>query len=131
MYSLDTCILVALLRGDRIIESKIDECEARGEALAVDPVVIAELFKGAYLAARVEDAVRLVEDLVSGLDLLEFDEGSSRVFGQEFARLSNIGSSTQDFDLMIASIAMSHGAVLVTRNISGFEKIQGLKTAVW
>jgi len=49
----------------------------------------------------------------------------------EKARLEKSGTPLDDFDLILASCALSHNLVLVTNNISHFQRIEGLKLANW
>jgi tRNA(fMet)-specific endonuclease VapC len=48
-----------------------------------------------------------------------------------FVRLCGSGVRIGGMDLKIASIALSHGALLLTRNLRHFEKVPGLRTEDW
>ncbi len=52
----------------------------------------------------------------------DFTRESCRIFGEDFVRLQKEGNTTDDFDLMIASIAKAYGTIVVTRNKKHFDK---------
>lgn len=127
MHCLDSSVIVDILRGDATLREKLQG----EETFCITPIVLAELFKGAYLAKRQQDALKLVEDFAHSVELLDFSESACRIFGQKFAELKKLGKNTQEADLMIGCIAAAHGATLVTRNPKHFAGIQGLKIEVW
>lgn len=72
---------------------------------------------------------RLVEasEFYAGWMILPWDEDSARVFSDMRGR----GVRTPTMDLKIASIAIAHDALLLTRNTRDFESIPGLKLENW
>ncbi len=131
LYCLDTNIVIDLLRGDKRLQATIESCIREKIGFCMTPIALAELFKGAYLAARQKDALRLVEDFVHSVELLNFTEQACKLFGYFHAELRKQGKQTQDADLMIGSIALAHDAALVTRNGKDFKNIAGLKIIEW
>lgn len=128
-HCLDTNIIIDVLRGDESLRSKI--ASLAPEHLCVTPLILAELFKGAYLAERQAEALKLVEEFTHSMDALEFTEQACKIYGQRYAELAKQGKLAQEFDLMIASIAIAHNAALITRNSKDFVNIKGLKVVVW
>lgn len=59
--------------------------------------------------------------------VLDFDENAAEVFRDLKATKVRIGS----MDLKIASIAIANKALLVTRNLSDFELVPGLRAEDW
>jgi tRNA(fMet)-specific endonuclease VapC len=59
--------------------------------------------------------------------VLPFDQAASDWFAQLSGRRIRVGT----MDLRIASIAISRGLILLTRNVSDFGKIPGLTTEDW
>ena len=49
----------------------------------------------------------------------------------EFERLRQVRVRIGTMDLKIAAIALANGAVLLTRNLSDFGKVPGLRTEDW
>ncbi|XZE22733.1 type II toxin-antitoxin system VapC family toxin [Pirellulaceae bacterium SH449] len=60
-------------------------------------------------------------------ELVSFSEKSA----DEFARLRSNGCRIGVMDLRIASIALTHGMVVVTSNIVDFERVPGLELLDW
>jgi predicted nucleic acid-binding protein len=52
---------------------------------------------------------------------LEFDLASARIHAEIYAELAKSGQMIGAHDLMIAAIARSNGAAVVTRNVADFE----------
>lgn len=130
LYCLDTNVIVDLLHGDRNLKLKIEDIEKNNVNFCITPVTLTELFKGAFAAEKREQAIRLVEDFCQSFGLLDFSKEACKIAGEKYAELKKLGKQTQESDLMIASIALSHGAVLLTRNQKHFSNIQGLKLMV-
>jgi len=127
VYCLDTNIVIDMLRGDETLRKKASSAGS----VCISPPILAELFKGAFLADRRDEAIEIVEDFTKNIDMLPLDEESCKTFGQKFAELKATGKPTQEFDLLIGSIALAHGSALVTRNRKDFEQIPGLEVVVW
>ncbi|MBI4016313.1 MAG: type II toxin-antitoxin system VapC family toxin [Candidatus Aenigmarchaeota archaeon] len=123
MYCLDSNIIIDMFRGDNKLKEKINSFEH----YCITPIVLCELFKGAYLAEKQEKALKLVEEFVHSTELLEFSGHACKIFGHNYSYLKKKGKQTQERDLMIASIAMANNAMIVTRNIKDFENIPALK----
>src|SRR4029453_2975489 len=122
--------------------SEYDCLNSRLEQLGIDDVATTivsydEQTRGwlAYIA-RARKLAQLIEayrrlhrhlDVYCGIRVLEFDESAAVAF-QDIRHLqSRIGA----FDLRIASIALSRGATLLTRNRVVFERIPHLKFEDW
>ncbi len=127
MYCLDSSVVIDILRGDTTLRDKLQG----EETFCITPLVLAELFKGAYLAERQQDALKLVEDFAHSVEIVDFSESACKIFGQKFVELKKLGKNTQEIDLMIGCIAAAHGVMLVTRNPKHFANIRGLKIEVW
>lgn len=128
-HCLDTNIIIDILRGDSALRSKI--ISLNPEHVCITPIELAELFKGAFLASRQQEVLALVEEFAHNVELIDFSEDACRIFGQRYAELAKQGKQTQERDLMIASIALSHNTALVTRNVKDFANIRGLKIIEW
>jgi tRNA(fMet)-specific endonuclease VapC len=78
---------------------------------------------------RAQQLLSRTEELLAQMMIVQFDEASVAQFDQLRAikRLKKIGRA----DLLIASIALAHRAVLVTRNLRHFRQVPGLKVLNW
>lgn len=127
MYCLDTNIIIDILREDERLKSRIFSLNSQ---IFTTTLTLCELYKGAYLASRTQDAIKLINNFLDSVDLLTLDTASSEEFGKEFAKLQKSGKMTQEIDLMIATIAKTNNLTLVTRNKKDFENIN-VKIEVW
>lgn len=126
MTCLDTDFMIDLMRRRPFAERKLENLTADGDKLTTTPLNASELYKGAYNSSRPIEEANKVRRLLDTLDILEFSTAASETFGKlsiEFQRKENdIG----DFDLLIASIALTHGETLLTKNTRHFSKVPGL-----
>ncbi len=53
------------------------------------------------------------------------------VYASEKARLRKTGNILDDFDLLIGATAISNNLVLVTRNVSDFERLNDIQIENW
>lgn len=78
---------------------------------------------------------RIILDYIRGiqetLPILPYDEQAALHHGNESAKLIKTGFTPAFIDAQIASIAMSHGLILVTRNIKDFQHFDGLLIENW
>ena len=126
MLVLDTTILIDALRRNQAALRKIAEIEAAEETVCTTQVNVLELFKGAYLSARSDEAVQKVRRLLEAFVILCIDEDTYECFAALSAQLKSRGKPTNDFDELIAAIAMTNGAAIVTRD-EHFQHIPGLR----
>ena len=130
MHYLDTCICVEFLRG-RLREG-YQEMRRLGRAeFKLPSIVVAELFFGAEHSANPKREFGIVEQFVSAFDIVPFDAASAREYGRIRQTLGSKGRIIGDRDMMIAATAIANRAVLVTRNIDEFKRVQGLALETW
>ena len=131
LYCLDTNIIVDFFQNEKAIVQKMSELEQQQVTIVCTPIILCELYKGAYLGSRQKERLDLVEAFLKRARILEFTKYAADIFGQRYAELKKQGKQTQEFDLMIASICVAHNAILITRNESDFKNIKNLKFQVW
>jgi tRNA(fMet)-specific endonuclease VapC len=78
---------------------------------------------------RAQQWLERSEKLIFGLLVVPFDEAAADHFDRLRAnkRLKRIGRA----DLLIASIALSHRAILATRNVRDFQQVANLRIVNW
>jgi tRNA(fMet)-specific endonuclease VapC len=128
-YLLDTNICIYLLNGDAKLKSKIARVGVF--SVGVTNAVIAELYFGAFNSGRVDENCARVESFWKSLVLVPETPESSRLFGKIKFELKSRGTMIDDFDILIASVALANSCTLVTNNTSHFSRIKGLKVANW
>jgi tRNA(fMet)-specific endonuclease VapC len=74
---------------------------------------------------------REINDFVSRLVVLPWDEVAADHYGAIRAALEKAGTLVGAMDMLIAAHAKSCGATLVSNNLREFDRIKGLKSANW
>lgn len=131
MAVLDTTVIVDLMRrsGQNVIRARevTQRLLVAGEILYTTRANVAELWVGIELsqdrAAEEQRVLRALQAMV----ILEIGESESRTFGRISAHLRRVGRPAGDFDVLIASVALTHGQALVTRNPRHFADIPALR----
>lgn len=127
-YLLDTCICVFLFRRKHGIDKRLKGIDVR--KCYISEVTIAELKYGAYKSDRVAENLLLIENLISRVNVVNFAE-SIDFFARKKNDLRKKGLTIEDFDLLIASAAITKNLVLVTDNTKHFQRIEGLTLENW
>ena len=128
-FILDTDTCIYWLKGNERIEKKIMQAGLVNILLTV--ITECELFYGAFKSIKKEKNLSVVKELKKKIQTLHTTEGISYTYGKLKSELENRGQTIDDADLMIASIALSNNATLVTNNAEHFKRIPGLKIENW
>jgi len=126
---LDTNIWIALARNEPGPVSRLRKLVPA--EVATCSVVRAELLFGARKSRRVADNLEGFRLLLEPYISLPFDENAAAHYGMIRATLEQAGTPIGANDLLIASIAMAHDCLLVTRNNREFTRVVGLPVEVW
>ena len=126
MTCFDTDFIIDLLRRKPDAETKLENLTADGNRLTTTPLNASELYKGAYNSSRPLEEAKKVRHLLETLDILEFSNAASETFGKLSIDFRKKGNDIGDFDLLIASIALTHGEPLLTKNAKHFSRVPGL-----
>jgi len=128
MYLLDTNICIALNQKHPAV---LDEFEDKGAECYIATLVLAELYKGVYCSTRVAQNLAKLENLLSVLAVVPFDEAAAEDFGKIQGELRRLGKPTGELDAIIAAVARSRGDIVVTDNTRHFENIPNLQLENW
>ncbi len=123
MASLETTLLVDLLRGDPDAIARVKALEEAGEPRCVTPPAAAELLVGAHRLGGTE--LERASALLDSLTWLEFDAEACHEVGRLGAGLMARGEVMSTVDLFIAAVSKRHGQRLITRD-RGFTRVRGL-----
>jgi tRNA(fMet)-specific endonuclease VapC len=126
MLVLDTTILIDALRRKNAALRKIVELEEREETICTTQINALELYKGAYLPTKSSEDVQKVKKLLDAFIILPINDETYECFAALSAELKLRGESINDFDELIAAIAMTNGASIVS-NDNHFMRIAGLE----
>ena len=128
-YLLDTNIVIYVLKR-RPIEV-LATFNANASRMAISSITLAELLHGAEKSQRVNENLSAIEDFCSRLDVLPYGAKAAQHYGAIRAALEKLGQPIGVNDLLIAAHARSEGLVLVTNNMSEFERAPALATENW
>ncbi len=128
-FLLDTDTCVYLLNGNPSLKKKVEEVGVF--SLAISNSVLAELYFGAYNSKKVEDNLKRINLFKKNLTILSDSQESALRFGKIKAGLRSKGKIIEDFDILIASIAIVNGCILITNNTDHFERIDDLQIENW
>jgi tRNA(fMet)-specific endonuclease VapC len=124
----NTCIAILNATSQRVIDRFRRESPA---SVVVCSVVRAELVFGARKSRRTAEVLANVEHLLGPLASLPFDDRAADHYGVLRADLERAGTPIGSNDLMIAAIARVHDLTVVTRNLSEFGRVTGLRVESW
>ena len=122
----DTCI--EILRGNVKVIAKR---RTVADDVATTWITASELAFGAEKSREPARNTTLVTEFLATLPVLGLDMPAALEFGRRKARLERAGMRIADADLLIAAIALAHGASVVTGNRKHYERIEGLRTEDW
>ncbi|MBI5323707.1 MAG: type II toxin-antitoxin system VapC family toxin [Ignavibacteriae bacterium] len=129
-YVFDTNICIRILKGDNTnIFNKISTIDI--DSIAIPSVVRYELYYGAYKSRNQESTLTKLSQFITSFADIPFDYKSSEICGRIRAELEKKGTPIRPYDLMIASIAISHNLILITNNTREFSRINNLKIEDW
>lgn len=129
-YLIDTDIIIYWLKNKfQSISEKFIEIE--DHRIFISSITVAELYYGAYNSSKMEENCELVKELMSEINVVDFDSKAGEHFGKIKANLKSRGEIINDSDLFIASIGVSNEYTLVTNNENHFGRIEGLKIENW
>lgn len=128
MYLLDTDIIIYSLKGESKVVSNFNLYKQAPKALSV--ITYGELIYGAKRSKnKISNLAK--NTLKEMFPIINISPAIMEIFGEIKASLFSKGNVLDDFDMLIASTALSFGYTLVTNNEKHFSKINELKIANW
>lgn len=127
-YLLDTNICVYFFNGQFNLKEKIREVGF--ENCVVSEITIAELKYGIAKSTKKEKNQQALDTFQSKIDILPIFTALD-IYATEKARLKIKGRMLDDFDLLIGATAIHNNLTLVTRNVSDFDRLDGIKIEDW
>jgi tRNA(fMet)-specific endonuclease VapC len=135
MNLLDTDSLSLLMQGQPLIRERVE----KADAVAITVVTRIEILQGRFASIlKAADGTQLLraqswlernEEYLRGVEIVPFDTAAAAEFDKlrTVKKLKKIGRA----DLLIASIALSRRATLVSRNLRDFQQVPGLRVENW
>jgi tRNA(fMet)-specific endonuclease VapC len=132
MAVLETTFIIDLMKESKrarsgLASDKLRDLTARGEVLRIAIFTLAELFVGVAKGTQPRQERIAIQQCVAPFEVLPFEESTAEIFGSVVGESEKRGQSISDIDALIASVALEHAEVLVTRNQKHFERIPGLR----
>ena len=127
-YLLDTNICIYLFKGLYDLVTKIENVEPSNCFLS--EITIAELKYGAENSNFPERNTEKIVQLQRQFTVIPIFN-SLDIYAKEKSRLKKSGRILDDFDLLIGATAISNNLILITRNVSDFDRLSGIKIENW
>ena len=126
---LDTNIVIYTMK-QRPIEVK-EKFNLVATQLCISSISVAELIFGAENSQTPEKNLKIIENFLSRLQILDYGVDAAIQYGNIKAHLKKIGTLIGENDLHIAAHARSKGLILVTNNTKEFERVPALQIENW
>lgn len=129
-YMLDTniCIYIIKKKPSCVLEKMQKHME---DGLCISSITLAELKHGVFASAAVERNSIALNQFLSIIDILDYDDEAAIEYGKIAADLKRKGMPIGIMDALIASHALATGKTLVTNNIKEFERVVALQIDNW
>jgi len=129
MYLLDTDTIIYNLKGHEAVRKNLER--HINDSMCISIITLMELYYGAYKSEKVTSNLAKINTIKDEFEIIATGRESAETFGRLKAALEKFGPRLADFDIIIASCAMSHNLTLVTNNTAHFKRVEGLKLANW
>ena len=123
----DTCIY-ALKQNRSVLERLLSEPR---EDICLSVITEAELRTGAAKSSSPVKTLRLVENFLRPLAVVEFSSGDAVAYAQVRAKLERAGTPIGPLDTLIVSQAIARKLTLVSNNEREFRRVAGLSVVNW
>ncbi|MBI4145891.1 type II toxin-antitoxin system VapC family toxin [Candidatus Woesearchaeota archaeon] len=130
MKVLDSDFLIALLRKDPDIPSKLRELLTSDEKVTTTIFNAHEVLFGARLTNHPRN-IEKTQRLLNSLDTLTYDSEAMHHAVEIIALLQEKGERIGIFDELVSGICIANSATIVTRNVKHFSRVPGLKLEKW
>jgi len=136
MAVLETTFVIDLMKESKRARTgpaaqKLQELTEVGEPLRIAIFTLAELFVGVAKGTRPRQERIAIEQCVASFQVLPFERSTAEIFGAIVGELEKRGESISDIDALIASIALEHSEILITRNRKHFDRVPALSVETY
>jgi len=130
LYMLDTNICSYIIRNKpQSIKKKLQEVE-KNHTIVLSSIVVSELLYGATKKSSPK-LMKIVSAFIDNFIIYDYSKVSAQSYGNIRTDLEKKGEIIGANDLLIASHALSLGAVLVTNNTREFKRVEKLVLEDW
>lgn len=129
-YLLDTNICIYIAKyNPASVRARFAQHSANELAMSV--ITLGELRFGAEKSHTKDQAMAVIDELASLMNVEELGDGVAEHYGDIRARLQKSGQIIGNNDLWLAAHARSQDWVLVTNNEKEFVRVDGLRVENW
>ena len=129
MYLLDTDTIIYNLKGDEKVQQALRL--HIHDPLKISIITLMELYYRAYKSQHIDANLAKVKAIEYSFEIIPNGQEAAEIFARVKAELEIKGTRLDDFDLLIASCALTHNLILVTNNLKHFQRIPGLRLENW
>ena len=123
----DTCIY-ALKQNPTVLNHLLAQSR---EDIGVSVITEAELRTGAAKSTSAAKTLRLIENFLGPLAIVEFNSNDAASYAQVRSRLERAGTPIGPLDTLIAAQAVARKLVLVSNNEREFSRVASLRVENW
>jgi tRNA(fMet)-specific endonuclease VapC len=123
----DTCIY-AMRQNESVLERLLSKSRAD---VAVSVITEGELRTGAAKSSSPAKTLRLLENFLRPLEIVEFTSADAASYANVRSKLERTGRPIGPLDTLIAAQAVRRKLVLVTNNEREFRRVAGLRVENW
>ena len=123
----DTCIY-ALKHNPAVLNRLLAESR---DDVAVSVITEAELRTGAAKSTSATKTLRLIENFLRPLAVVEFNSADAASYAQVRSKLERAGTPIGPLDTLIAAQAVARKLVLVSNNEREFGRVANLRVENW
>jgi tRNA(fMet)-specific endonuclease VapC len=128
MLDTNTCIYLIKQKFPTILEHL--KKYSAGD-IGISSITLAELHYGVEKSQHVQKNHDALAEFILPLEVADFDEKASHIYGSVRATLEKAGRPIGAMDMLIGAHALSLGVPLVTNNTSEFIRIKKLRIVDW
>ncbi len=99
--------------------------------IGISSITLSELRYGVAKSTHQEKNTKALDEFITPLEVVSFDEEAAHVYGDIRAALEKAGTLIGSMDMLIAAHAVSLGIPLVTNNTREFVRIPTLTIIDW
>ena len=126
IYLLDTNAAIALIAKNSALLALIET----GSDVYISTITLGEMYFGAEKSARVEANWKEVDQIASGLQILQIDIVTARQYARVRNGLRLKGRPIPENDVWISALAIQHKLTLFTRD-HHFNEVAHLEKMTW
>jgi len=129
MYALDTNTLIYYFKGKGQVAQNLGSVSP--QEVLISTIVLFELQVGIAKSTSPQKRSQQLQQLLSRVNVVFFDQDAALSAATIRAQLERQGTPIGPIDILIAGVALSLQATLVTHNVAEFSRVSGLAITDW